>query len=75
MVVLVMVLVFGKNVSFSHKVYKLPGFLSSRPNWVPHLLLTRKRVLPPLWVQGRRHTRLLGDGGPNSDDGTDILVL
>ncbi len=35
-------------------------------------LLTRKRVLLPLWVQGRRHTRL---GGPNPDEGTGTLVL
>ncbi len=29
----------------------MPGFLSSRPNWIPRPL-TRKRVLPPLWSQG-----------------------
>ncbi len=36
----------------------------------------QESVTPPLWVQGGRHTRLRGrGGGPNSDDGTDILVL
>jgi hypothetical protein len=32
---------------------------------------------PPLWVQGGRHTRFRGGGvgGPNSDLGTDNLVL
>jgi hypothetical protein len=37
----------------------VPGFLSSRPNWVPHPL-TRKRVLPPppFGSRGEGHTRL-----------------
>ncbi len=35
-----------------HRVYRAPGFLSSRPN-----------APPPPRVQGRRHTRLRGGGG------------
>ncbi len=58
-----------------HRVYRVPGFLSSRPNGVP-TPLTHKRVLLPLWVQGGIHTHLgEGVGGPNSDDRTDTLVL
>ncbi len=38
-------------------VYKVPGILSSRPNWGPHPL-TRKRVLFPLGFEGGSHTRL-----------------
>ncbi len=46
-----------------HRVYRVPGFLSSRPNWVPHPL-TRKRVLspPPLGPRGW-HTRFRGESG------------
>ncbi len=39
------------------RVYRVPGFLSSRPNWLPPF--TRMRVLPPphLWFQkGGGHT-------------------
>jgi hypothetical protein len=52
-------------------VDRVPGFLSSRPNWIPRPL-TRKRVLLPLWFQGGDTLRA---GGANSDEGTDILVL
>ncbi len=36
---------------FNYRVYRVPGFLSSRPNWVPppHM---QASVAPPLWVQG-----------------------
>jgi hypothetical protein len=58
---------------------RLPGFLSSCPHWVPPSPQQQTSVAPPLphWVQGRRHTRLRGGGvgGPNSDEGTDTLVL
>jgi hypothetical protein len=40
-------------------VYRLPGFLTIRPNWV---------TPPP-------HQQEKGVGGPNSDDGTDTLVI
>ncbi len=38
--------------------------------------LTRKQVLPPLWIQGGIHL-LAGEGvgGADSNEGTDILVL
>ncbi len=31
---------------WEHRVYRVPGFLSSRPNWLPRPR-ARKRVLPP----------------------------
>jgi hypothetical protein len=52
-------------------VDRVPGFLSSRPNWIPRSL-THKRVLLPLWFQGGD---TLGAGGASSDEGTDTLVL
>jgi hypothetical protein len=59
----------------SHRVYRVPGFLSSRPNWVPHPL-TRECCSPPLDPSEETHS-LAGEGlaGPNSDEGTDTLVL
>ncbi len=47
-----------------HRVDRVPGFLSSRPNWLPRPL-TRKRVLPfsPIWFQGGGTHSLLGEGG------------
>ncbi len=46
------------------------GFLSSRPNWVPTLPHPQESVAsPPVCPRGE------GVGGPNSDDGTDALVL
>jgi hypothetical protein len=59
----------------SHRVDRVPGFLSSRPNWVrlpPHL---QASVVPPLVPGGGGvHTRLRERGvrGPNSDEGTGI---
>jgi hypothetical protein len=53
------------------RVYRVPGFLSSRPNWLP---LTRKRVLPPgLWTRIHffririQHLRM--DTNPDPDPG------
>jgi hypothetical protein len=52
-----------------------------RPNWLvpPTPPQPQMSVTPPLWVQGGRHTSLGGGGegvwGPNSDEGTDTLVL
>jgi hypothetical protein len=59
-----------------HRVYRVPGFLSSRPNWVPHPL-TRKGVFFPTFpfVSGDTLAGGEGVGGPNSDEGTDTLVL
>jgi hypothetical protein len=60
-----------------HRAYRVPGFLSCRPNWFPRPF-NRKRVLLPLWFRGGGHTRLRerGWGGvANSDEGTDTLVL
>jgi hypothetical protein len=42
---------------------------------VPIAPLTRRRVLPPLVPGGHTHLPERGLGGPNSDEGTDILVL
>jgi hypothetical protein len=63
-------------IVFSHRVYRVPGFLSSRQNWLSppsH----RKRVLPPPhWFQGGDTLACgRGGGGANSDEGTDALVL
>ncbi len=44
----------------------MPGFLSSRPNWVP----------PSLGLTGKAHSLSEeGVGGHNSDGGTDTLAL
>ncbi len=44
-------------VGLHHRVYRVPGFLSSRRNWVPHPL-TRKGLLlfPPLGPRGETHS-------------------
>jgi hypothetical protein len=42
----------------------VPGFRSSRPNWVPPLPHQQASVAPPpIWVQGGRHISLAGGGG------------
>ncbi len=47
-----------------HRVDRVSSFLSSRPNWVPPSPVS---VAPPSFsLQG-------GRGGPNTDDGTDIV--
>jgi hypothetical protein len=59
-----------------HRVDRVLGLFSSRPIWAPHPL-TRKRVCPPPLVpRGETHS-LAGEGlgGPNSDEGTDTVVL
>ncbi len=60
-----------------HRVYRVPSFLSSRPNWdslTPHLQASE---FPPSFGSGGGggglHTRL--QGRPNSDEGTDTVVL
>ncbi len=59
-----------------HWVDRVLGFISNRPNWDIHPL-TRKRVYPtPFGSGGGGHTRLRERvGGPNSDEGTDNVVL
>jgi hypothetical protein len=56
-----------------HRVYRAQDFLSSRPNWLslpPH---SQASVAPPsLWIQGGQEEE---EGGANSDEGTDTLVL
>jgi hypothetical protein len=59
-----------------HRVDRVLGFFSSRPDWNPFTPLTRRRVCPPLWFRGKgKHTRLRERewGSPNSDEGTDTL--
>ncbi len=60
-----------------HRVYRVPGFLFSRPNWLPPPPHSWASVaLPPLvprWdtlAMGRGGG---GGGGPNSDEGTDTV--
>ncbi len=60
-----------------HRVYRVPSFQSS-PNWVPPQSLTYKRVLlsPLFGFEGGDTLACgVGGGGPNSDKGTDTLVL
>jgi hypothetical protein len=59
-----------------HRIDRVPGFLSSRPNRLPHPL-TRKRVLPPPFGSGGGTHSLAGEGAgiANSDEGTDTLAL
>jgi hypothetical protein len=56
-------------------VYKVPGFLSSRRNWGVSRP-PQASVAPPFVSKGG-DTLACGEGvgGPNSDDGTDTLVL
>jgi len=51
-----------------HRVYRVPGFRSIRPNWLLRPL-THKQVLsppPPLWFQGGGDTLSRGRGGGGS---------
>jgi hypothetical protein len=68
---------FQKQV-FEHRVYRVPGFLSSRPKWVPHPFIRKGLLLlPTLRPRGEGVHSLAGEGvgGPNSDEWTDTLVL
>jgi hypothetical protein len=57
-------------------VHRVPGFLSSRPNWVPTPPHQQEIVAPPIGSKGGTHSPAgKGVGGPNSDDGTDTVVL
>jgi hypothetical protein len=60
-----------------HRVFRVPGFLSSRPNWGPQPPHPQESVAPPPFESKGGDTPCLaeeGAGGPNSDDGTDTLV-
>jgi hypothetical protein len=65
-------------VSGVMRVYRVPGFLSSRPNWSTRPL-AHKGVFPPppppLGSGGTHSVAGEGVGGFNSDEGTDTLVL
>ncbi len=64
------------SVSPYHRLYGVPGFLSSRPNWVP-LPHPQESVALPLWVQGGKHTGGGGGGvggGPIADQGPAPVV-
>ncbi len=52
------VLIKEKVERLGHRVNRVPGFLSSRPNWVPPPLTRKEVLLLPLWV--RRRDRHLG---------------
>ncbi len=40
--------------------HKVPGFLSSRPNWAPYPLTHKRELFRSLWVLGETHS-LAGD--------------
>ncbi len=50
---------------YTHRVYSVPGFLSSRPNWLPRPLTSKRVLAPALRFQGRGtlHTRFREGGG------------
>jgi hypothetical protein len=52
-----------------HRVERVLVFFSSRLNWDPH-----PSVCPPFGTGAGTHL-LGGRGGPNSDEGTDTVVL
>ncbi len=58
-------------------VYRMPGFLSNRPNLVPPPPQSLGSVAPPLFGSKGGDTLACGEGvgGPNSDEGTGTLVL
>jgi hypothetical protein len=59
-----------------HRVYRVPGFLSSRPNWVPPLPHPQASVAsPPLGPRGEKNSLAGKGGGPKSDDWTESLAL
>ncbi len=56
----------------------MPGFLSSRPNWVPPLHRPHWSIAPPPFgSKGGGTQSLTGEEvqGPVSDEGTDTLIL
>ncbi len=67
----------GHTIGYDHRVYSVPGFLYSRPNWVrppPHPQASV--APPPLVPEGGDGTHSLAGevvGGPNSDDKRESL--
>ncbi len=63
-----------------HRVDRVLGFFSSRPNWdfTPSPAGECATTPPPLLWFRREYTLACGrgsEGGPNSDEGTDTVVL
>ena len=64
--------------SVDRREYSVVGFLSSRPNWVPPPPCPQASITPPTPFGSKKRDTLAcggGVGGPNSDEGTDTLVL
>ncbi len=60
----------------THRVYGVPGFLSSRPNWLPPPHHQQASVAYPFGSKGGRHTRLRERGRGGGQIGRrDTLVL
>ncbi len=61
--------------TFNHRVYRVPCFLSSRPNWLPPPPHPQLSVAPPLVPMGGTHS-LAGEGAgiANSDELTGTLM-
>jgi hypothetical protein len=61
-----------------HRVDRVLGFFTSRPKWDPPIPHPQASV-PPFWFEGGTlsHAELRDRGwvGPNSEEGTDTLVL
>jgi hypothetical protein len=52
------------------------SFFSSRPNWDSPTPSHAGECVPPLWFRGGGYyTIAWGRGGPDSDEGTDTVVL
>jgi hypothetical protein len=63
---------------WEHRVDRVLGLFSSRPNWDSHTPSPAGEcVFPPIWFRGRGTRSLAGEGveGPNSDEGTDALGI
>ncbi len=60
-----------------NRVYRVPGFLSSRPNWLPRSPLPQAIAAGrPTLVPRGGYTPAGGEGGANSDEGrTDTLSV
>jgi hypothetical protein len=59
-----------RTLCICQRVASVPGFLSSRPNWVrPPPLCHKRGVLPPFGSTGAHSLQGEGMVGPNSDEG------
>ncbi len=56
-------------------VFRVPGFLPSRPDWVPPHSNPQESVAPPPRGEPHSHAGEVVGGWPNSDDEKDTLVL